>query len=603
MNSRRRIDSIPHLALLLFAFLCFAGPNAARAQVSPGPLSTPHEKLDGPTECFQCHAGSTAKNGMDARCLTCHTEIGWMQTAARGTHSKLEGKECVSCHPEHGGRAFQLIVWDGGAPEKFDHQRAGFVLEGKHAAAKCNSCHKPELQKSGAVTLIRKQDHATSWLGLEPACDKCHAEPHRGQLGLKCADCHVPKAWKPAPGFDHAKATFPLTGAHLKVLCAKCHLDPRVATTVDAKGLPVAQWKPLPHDACISCHKDQHEGRFKDACAKCHTTAGWKVFNKTSFNHDMTKYPLRGKHAAVDCAKCHDPKKAASAKPLFAACTSCHKDIHAGKATLLGLVVDCASCHTVEGFDRPSYTAAAHAQSKFPLVGRHAATECQKCHVKLADTPAVAAAWGAARVVLRPSFARCVPCHLDPHAGRFEPAGARAHKRGCLDCHSPVAFHPSSYDSRMHAGCVFPLNGAHQAVPCQNCHAELKIPAGTSSMPADFARARVLHFDNLRRHCVDCHENQHGKQFAARKDKGDCQGCHDDRAFSPATKFVHNRDARFKLEGAHATTPCASCHVPQKDSTGKKFVIYRSTPNTCEACHAGGVRDSSVISPQRPKNR
>ena len=91
MNSRRRIDSIPHLALLLFAFLCFAGPNAARAQVSPGPLSTPHEKLDGPTECFQCHAGSTAKNGMDARCLTCHTEIGWMQTAVRGTHSKLEG--------------------------------------------------------------------------------------------------------------------------------------------------------------------------------------------------------------------------------------------------------------------------------------------------------------------------------------------------------------------------------------------------------------------------------------------------------------------------------------------------------------------------------
>jgi len=45
-----------------------------------------------------------------------------------------------------------------------------------------------------------------------------------------------------------------------------------------------------------------------------------------------------------------------------------------GTATLLGQAVDCASCHTVDGYDRPAYGVAEHVHSKFPLAGRHAAT-------------------------------------------------------------------------------------------------------------------------------------------------------------------------------------------------------------------------------------
>jgi hypothetical protein len=161
-------------------------------------------------------------------------------------------------------------------------------------------------------------------------------------------------------------------------------------------------------------------------------------------------------------------------------------------------------------------------------------------------------------------------------------------------------FHPSRYDARMHAQCVFPLAGAHQAVPCQTCHAELKLAAAPSSMPADSARARPLHFADARRQCADCHPGPHGKQFAARADKGACETCHDDRAFSPASKFNHDRDSRYRLEGAHARTPCAACHVPQKDAAGNNFVVYRPTPTACEACHTGGVRDSSGIGPRKP---
>ena len=603
MNSTRRHEPLPFTLLLVSAFLLFAGWNSALAQVSPGPLSKSHSSLDGATECFKCHAGTMAKTGMDGRCLACHTEIAWMQARTRGTHARLNKKECVSCHPEHGGREFKLVVWDGGAPEKFDHTKSGFTLEGKHDTTTCVKCHKPEFQRSGAVPLMRKKDHATSWLGLETNCDNCHKDPHRGQLGLQCQHCHDPRGFKPAAGFDHAKSQFPLTGAHLKVECAKCHQSPKVVTLTDEKGQPVPQWKPLPHAVCTDCHKDPHEGRFKDECTKCHNTSAWMNFNKGGFNHDVTRYPLKGKHAAVECASCHDKTKAFGPKPKFERCMDCHKDLHAGKATLLAQVVDCASCHTVDGFDKPSYTVLAHAKSKYPLLGKHTATACEKCHVKLADLPSVKVTWGEARVVIRPAFVRCTVCHFDPHVGRFEPTGVRAHKESCVSCHSMDAFVPSKYDTRMHADCVFPLAGSHQAVPCGACHTELKVVASGVSLRADSLKVRKLHFDNPRRKCLDCHESPHGKQFNSRKDRGVCEGCHDVRAFIPATKFDHNKDARFKLEGAHAQTPCSGCHAPQKDASGKSFTIYRPTPMNCESCHAAGLRDSTAVPKPKAKSR
>ena len=98
---------------------------------------------------------------------------------------------------------------------------------------------------------------------------------------------------------------------------------------------------------------------------------------------------------------------------------------------------------------------------------------------------------------------------------------------------------------------------------------------------------------------------ENGEQFAARRDKGACESCHDDLAFVPASKFNHDRDAAFKLEGAHAKTPCASCHVPQPGADGKPFVTYKPTPTKCEACHvtgipAAGTKRSSLVPASGP---
>jgi hypothetical protein len=546
---------------------------------------------------------------MDDKCLLCHKEVGWMRTAKRGLHAGVAAKNCASCHPDHGGRDFSLVAWDEGSAAKFDHKRAGFTLEGKHAQLECAQCHKPALQKSPAAPLVKKKDRTQSWMGLQAACVDCHTDVHRGQLGRECASCHGQSAWKPAPGFDHAKSHYPLTGKHATVECLKCHAAPQVVKANDARGQPLPEWKPLPFADCVSCHKDPHAGRFVGACAKCHSTSDWHSISRTGFDHDATRYPLRGKHALVACEKCHDPKVPGSQKPRFALCTDCHRDAHAGTATLAGKAVDCVACHDLRGFKPSVYTVAAHAASAYPLQGAHALAGCDGCHGHAGSTPASLAAIGRSLVVMRPKKAACVDCHADPHAGRFRPAGPRPKSDDCRACHGLDAWRPSRYDVRLHDTSTFKLQGAHVAVPCVACHAELKATPATRSLAAAAASMRPLRFEAPKRSCADCHRNPHGDQFAHRKDRGACEGCHDQLAFAPASRFDHGRDSQYKLEGAHRTTPCKSCHETKPGLDGRPLTTYRPVPTRCEACHATGAPDTlsiqkkSLVLPSRPHGR
>lgn len=585
--SARRLLPIA-LSAAACAAWALAGARPAAAQVSPGPMSAAHASLDGATQCFRCHASGGAKAGMDARCLACHGEIAWMRDRHRGFHAAVAAKPCAGCHPDHGGRAFALVVWDAGSPAKFDHRRAGWALQGRHAALECRACHKPALQKSGAAPLLRKQDHAASWLGLETACAQCHADPHRGQLGAECGKCHGLAGWKPASGFDHARTAYPLTGAHAQVECARCHASAKTAAGRDGAGRPVPTWKPLAHDDCAACHADPHAGRFPGACARCHQTSSWKQAARGTFDHDATRYALRGRHVTVACAACHDPKKAWGARPRFAACGDCHHDAHAGTATRLGRPADCAACHTVDGFAIPAFTIDAHAGARYPLAGRHVAVPCAKCHAVLPDTPASRAAWGPARVVMRPAFDACVACHADPHAGRFESGGERARPERCLACHDMDGFRPSRYDAALHATATFPLAGAHRAATCADCHDELRAAAA-----ADTSHARTLRLAVSNRDCEGCHRDPHAGQFAHRADHGACAGCHDESAFAPASRFDHARDAGWPLDDGHRRVACAACHDTARDESGTAQVRYRPVARECEGCHDTGTAPPS----------
>lgn len=587
---------------MLSALLAPAGGTRALAQVSPGPLAAPHASLEGATRCLQCHATRGSSAGMDDRCLACHREVAWMRTAKRGLHARTDGKACASCHPDHGGRDFALVAWDEGSADEFDHRRAGFALEGRHARIACADCHRPALHKSPAAPLVKKQDPAKSWLGLQTACADCHADVHRGQLGRDCARCHGQDAWKPAPGFDHAKSRFPLTGRHDKVECLKCHAAPQFVKARDAKGQPVPEWKPLAHADCAGCHRDPHAGRFKGACATCHSAGDWKAINRAGFDHGATRYPLRGRHALVACEKCHDPKVAGSQKPKFAACADCHRDAHAGTATLVGKAADCAACHDVRGWRPSTYTVAAHAASAYPLEGAHARASCDGCHVRRPAGAANGAALGSALVLMRPGRAACADCHADPHAGRFRAGGARPRPGDCRACHGLERWRPSAYDVRLHGTAAFGLEGAHAAVPCVACHAELKARPAAGSLLAAAAAMRPLRFEAPRRACADCHRGPHGEQFAHRGDRGACDGCHDAAAFVPARKFDHDRDSKYRLVGAHRRTPCAGCHPAAPGDAGRPVTVYRPVPTACEACHATGASGAPGAPPAPEKS-
>ncbi|HEU4401804.1 MAG TPA: cytochrome c3 family protein [Candidatus Polarisedimenticolia bacterium] len=658
----------------LGVILMLTAVSSTRGQMSPGPLSAPHQDLDSALKCFTCHG--KGEGSMREHCLACHTEIAFLVAHGRGLHARPGTEKCASCHPDHAGRDFAMVAWEEGKAESFDHARAGWPLEGKHSGPACRDCHKPAFQTSEVARLSKRKDRREGWIGLDPACLSCHPskDVHRGALGVDCAKCHDPRAWKPAPRFDHAKTAYPLTGRHAKVACDTCHLAAALKRPLDAQGKAIPLYKPLPHKECSACHTDPHAGQLGTDCSRCHNSETWKSVDEKKFDHERTRYPLRGRHVTVPCARCHDPGTAGGKKPAFAACASCHADAHAGTATLAGKIVDCAACHRVEGWRPSTYTPEQHATTRYPLAGAHLRLDCAACHRK--NPPGVPAqALGRAAVLMRPQHERCtschedahggqlaarpdrgacepchrvegwkpstfgiaeharlklplqgrhasVPCaachgparqglpplpgrellgrggvalglretsctdcHFDPHEGRFAARGERPKANGCVACHDTRAFRPSTVDVAIHRTFGLPLEGAHRAVPCQDCHRESKAAPSKSSLLLNRSEAVRLPFILKERTCEACHRSPHGNQFAQRRDRGGCAGCHNEDVFRPASRFDHARDAGFPLQGAHARVACARCHPSRRDAAGKPFITYRPAPRECKACH------------------
>jgi hypothetical protein len=143
---------------------------------------------------------------------------------------------------------------------------------------------------------------------------------------------------------------------------------------------------------------------------------------------------------------------------------------------------------------------------------------------------------------------------------------------------------PSLFDLDDHAKSAFPLEGAHRAVPCVTCHAELgRAPRGPGLLLASTASV-PLEFRARHGACRDCHETPHGTQFDDRRDGGACQACHGLDSFRPAARFDHAALKNFPLTGAHAQVACARCH-PVKQADGRPVVAYRPLPRRCQDCH------------------
>jgi len=529
-------------------------PLKTSAQISPGPLSRPHERVEGSTRCLECH--ELGRGVSPVKCFACHKPLQERVAAGKGLHARAEYRDCKTCHVEHQGREFDIVWWGKAGRQAFDHRLTGHPLEGKHARLTCAQCHKTR-----------------SFLGPPTSCSACHADEHRGQFkGRECDSCHTEVAWKPAPGFDHGRTSWPLTGRHVAVTCAKCHRvtkrDPAQAgATYRVFGIATGR-------ECLSCHEDVHEGRLGQACATCHTTASWRASRRMDFDHDKTAYPLRGLHEAVACDTCHLRGK--PVKMRHEQCTDCHADAHAGQLARRADGGRCESCHDVSGFRPARFGLDEHAKTTYPLVGAHLAVSCDACHPPIAAAALGSAASG--RVVRAPArtarlrFAshRCAECHPDAHRGdvaRF------VKKDGCEGCHRVESWRHVTFD---HALTRYPLAGGHARATCTGCHHQAQ--AG--------AAAPGLRFPGVTQACEGCHGDPHQGQFARAGKAASCDGCHATETLK-ASKFDHARDSVYHLDGAHARLACAECHRTEARG-GVSVVRYKPLPTTCKGCHGSG---------------
>lgn len=593
------------LALAPVMTLALLTPAASRAQISPGPLAKPHAQLEGATNCAKCHG--LQRQPMSQMCVSCHKEIQALRSARHGLHGTdvaAAGKECASCHPDHAGATFSLVAWSEGSPERFDHRRTGWTLDGKHTAAKCESCHAEKFRTSEVAALSPRQG-TVGWVGLDRTCASCHRadDPHRGALGATCEDCHDSNGWTPAPRFDHAKSAYPLTGKHADVGCDKCHRTARLSPRLDARGIRPAVFKPVPHRECSACHDDPHKGRLSPACAECHVTTSFSTLDRRGFNHALTRYALDGRHKSVRCESCHGPQLL-QRNPPFATCGSCHADAHAGEATLAGRSVDCAACHTVGGYTPSTFTVAQHATARFALHGRHAAVACSMCHVPVAPAASTVTAVAAPvrapatkRVRIRVAASRCAECHADAHAGQL---AARAGGGSCESCHTDDGWGSSTFGTAAHARLRLPLEGRHAEIPCAACHGLERRGLPAHAKPAAaFGTAKVA-LALGETSCASCHADPHGGRYGAGgpgAKLGGCAACHGSKSFRPAVMdpALHARFA-FTLEGAHLATPCVGCHVEMRatpaartlvlDAKGVASLPFTTAARTaCASCH------------------
>ncbi|HEX6882994.1 MAG TPA: cytochrome c3 family protein [Planctomycetota bacterium] len=301
------------------------------------PLVASHEAV----ACGSCHADEGAPRtfaGAPSECAACHED------AHRGAFDAFENPEgCARCHAptrfgEHLVDGFVHAEW------------TGFELEGAHARAECEACHRLSAvpdergRRFGFVSAVFGSD--------VERCETCHLDAHDGRFdrpGLPevvagatgCARCHDSESFATPPEtFEHERWTgYPLADFHAGVACEACHLP---APVPDSAGRTFGRAP----TRCADCHGDPHVGQFAQAgttdCARCHADAG-----ALHFDHQRdSRFALDATHAALECAACHVPwplpggGEAVRYRPLGTECVDCHDPAFVERAARAGRRVE-----------------------------------------------------------------------------------------------------------------------------------------------------------------------------------------------------------------------------------------------------------------------
>ncbi len=419
-------------------------------------------------------------------------------------HAHLEGiSKCTDCH----------------------------VLGEKETTSKCLECHS-EIQN----LVNQNRGYHASLEVKDKKCASCHNEHHGRKFQIVKFD---------SLNFKHELTSYLLEGKHSKIDCASCHTKALIKEKISQKK--TNSFLGLGKD-CFSCHEDVHQNTLTNNCISCHNQDHFKPAE--NFNHSKTNYVLEGKHAEVECEKCHKIETRSGKKfQQFANvahnnCTNCHTDVHENR-----FGNDCVKCHNLNSFKVvKSINSFDHSQTDYPLKGAHIALDCKKCHLKSYTTE------------LKHNY--CSDCHKDYHEGQFN----SIQKSDCSDCHSNIKFTPANYSIQQHNKTKFKLEGSHIAMPCFECH----------------KKNDKWNFRIGGEKCTDCHTNTH-EGYMDRKYRldADCKNCHSITNWAQIS-FNHD-ETEFSLEGRHTELKCRDCHF--KEINGIQKQQFKWNTNTCENCH------------------
>lgn len=549
--------------------------------LAPGPLIEAHHQLEG-SDCLKCHA--SGKGIPDGKCLDCHKEIKKFVDDRKGFHGKLD-ESCIQCHRDHKGRSFESMTIN---ENSFDHQKTGFSLEGKHEKIKCSECH---LDKRGVKSA---RPGEIRYFGKTSSCASCHKKEdihfYKGEWSKKdCNTCHGVRTWKDDIKFSHKRDTgYELTGAHEDLKCNKCHKPNEKTRTA------VYQWPHLKANQCLSCHDNFHKttlshrftGKNGGECTKCHTQDDWKI---ASFNHTVVNFPLRGKHATINCNKCHvqSTKTAKLESKNYVwhglekktACASCHSDYHAfGKfeSKRLGILQKCQSCHSEESWQQTK-NFDHNRQTRYAIDGKHADLKCNECHVPRSTELQKTNTKPVGKYFWKDLTTKtCESCHKSPHIGVFS---QKMLAEKCTKCHVTDGWKQSKSQKNFnHSQTRFELTGKHKSISCNECHL--------------IDKKQVYKFASFEKQfCIDCHKNQHLKQFSPKFANQSCNECHTTEKFEKLKPFNHDV-TQYKLRDAHAKLNCTECHVSTSEKFETKsahikhqFLFPELGKKACVTCH------------------
>ncbi|HLJ24208.1 MAG TPA: hypothetical protein VKT71_08890 [Candidatus Acidoferrales bacterium] len=273
-------------------------------------------------------------------------------------------------------------------------------------------------------------------------------------------------------------------------------------------------------------------GPLNIPCENCHTNSNWAPIRAIpEFNHDSTRYPLRGMHEKVSCTGCHT-------KPVFTDvgknCSNCHADIHRAQ-----FGTNCAQCHTVLGWQVSVQSIQQHF-NRFPLLGAHAVVECEECH----KNAAVGNYLGLSTA--------CSSCHLSDWQKTSNPvhpsAGSAFAAANCTSCHSFDSWLNAKFD---HSSTGFLLTNGHANVACALCH--INNNYNLTIAPTDCGNSQC-HLTTWQQTNNPVHPSA-GSAFAA----ANCTTCHNTVSWTTAI-FDHSSTG-FQLTNGHANVACSLCHI------------------------------------------